>query len=99
LGNGYRVRFTHTTDLAQRLQTAGPALSLESIIEKLDKCDLIILDDLCHMRRDQAETSALTHSCDSQDGRGVRVWAYGPDGMRDRECVGSTALGTDSGGS
>src|SRR5664279_5737464 len=35
--NGYRVLFTRTTDLVQRLQTARQALSLESAIEKLDK--------------------------------------------------------------
>ena len=57
--NGYRVLFTRTTDLVQRLQTARQALSLESAIEKLDKYHLIILDDLCYVNRDQAETSAL----------------------------------------
>jgi DNA replication protein DnaC len=57
--NGYRVLFTRTTDLVQRLQTARQALSLESAIEKLDKYHLIILDDLCYVRRDQAETSVL----------------------------------------
>ena len=48
-----------TTDLVQRLQTARQALSLESAIDKLDKYHLIILDDLCYVNRDQAETSAL----------------------------------------
>ena len=43
----------------QRLQTARQALSLESAIDKLDKYHLIILDDLCYVNRDQAETSAL----------------------------------------
>jgi DNA replication protein DnaC len=57
--NGYRVLFTRTTDLVQRLQAARQALSLESAIEKLDKFHLIILDDLCYVRRDQAETSVL----------------------------------------
>ncbi len=57
--HGYRVLFTRTTDLVQRLQTARQALSLESTIEKLDKYHLIILDDLCYVRRDQAETSVL----------------------------------------
>lgn len=57
--NGYRVLFTRTTDLVQRLQTARQALSLEGAIEKLDKYHLIVLDDLCYVRRDQAETSVL----------------------------------------
>ena len=41
--NGYRVLFTRTTDLVQRLQTARQTLALESAIEKLDKYHLIIL--------------------------------------------------------
>jgi DNA replication protein DnaC len=45
--------------LVQRLHTARQALSLESTIEKLDKYHLIILDDFCYVRRDQAETSVL----------------------------------------
>lgn len=57
--SGYRVLFTRTTDLVQRLQQARHALSLESTIEKLDKYHLLILDDLCYVRKDQAETSAL----------------------------------------
>ena len=57
--NGYRVLFTRTTDLVQRLQVARQALSLESAIEKLDKYHLIILDDLCYVRCDQAEASVL----------------------------------------
>ena len=57
--NGYRVLFTRTTDLVQRLQAARQNLSLEATIEKLDKYHLIILDDLCYVRKDQAETSAL----------------------------------------
>ena len=56
---GYRVLFTRTTDLVQRLQQARQALSLESAIEKLDKYHLLILEDLCYVRKDQAETSVL----------------------------------------
>ena len=56
---GYRVLFTRTTDLVQRLQQARQSLSLESAIEKLDKYHLLILDDLCYVRKDQAETSVL----------------------------------------
>ena len=57
--NGYRVLFTRTTDLVQRLQVARQNLSLEATIEKLDQVHLIVLDDLCYVRKDQAETSAL----------------------------------------
>ena len=57
--NGYRALFTRTTDIVQRLQLARQNLSLEAAIEKLDKYHLIILDDLCYVRKDQAETSVL----------------------------------------
>jgi DNA replication protein DnaC len=56
---GYRVLFTRTTDLVQRLQTARRELSLPGAIEKLDKFDLLILDDISYVEKDQAETSVL----------------------------------------
>lgn len=56
---GYRVLFTRTTDLVQRLQAARQALSLTQEIAKLDRFDLLILDDLSYVRKDQAETSVL----------------------------------------
>ncbi|MBV8947615.1 MAG: IS21-like element helper ATPase IstB [Solirubrobacterales bacterium] len=57
--NGHRVLFTRTTDLVQRLQAARQALQLEAALAKLDRYDLLILDDLSYVRRDQAETSVL----------------------------------------
>ena len=57
--NGYRALFTRTTDLVQRLQAARQDLALEAAITKLDRYDLLILDDLSYVRRDQAETSVL----------------------------------------
>jgi DNA replication protein DnaC len=59
IDNGYRVLFSRTTDLVQRLQAARRDLVLEAAIAKLDKFDLIVLDDLCYARKDQAETSVL----------------------------------------
>ena len=56
---GYRVLFTRTTDLVQRLQAARQDLALEAAITKLDRYDLLVLDDLSYVRRDQAETSVL----------------------------------------
>ena len=44
--NGRRVFFAPTTDLVQRLQIARRELTLESAIAKLDRYDLLILDDL-----------------------------------------------------
>jgi DNA replication protein DnaC len=57
--NGWRVFFTRTTDLVQRLQTARRDLQLEAAIAKLDKYHLLILDDLAYVTKDQAETSVL----------------------------------------
>ena len=57
--NGFRVLFTRTTDLVQKLQSARRDLALESAIDKLDKFDLLILDDLSYVHKDQAETSVL----------------------------------------
>jgi len=56
---GYRVLFTRTTDLVQRLQVARRELVLEAAIAKLDKYHLLILDDFCYARKDQAETGVL----------------------------------------
>ncbi len=57
--NGYRVLFTRTTDLVQRLQIARQELALEAAITKLDRYDLLVLDDLSYVRKDQAETAVL----------------------------------------
>lgn len=57
--NGWRVLFTRTTDLVQKLQAARRDLMLESAIAKLDKYDLLILDDMAYASKDQAETSVL----------------------------------------
>ena len=57
--NGYRVLFTRTTDLVQKLQHARRDLALEAAIAKLDKYHLLILDDLAYVTKDQAETSVL----------------------------------------
>jgi DNA replication protein DnaC len=57
--NGWRVLFTRTTDLVQRLQIARRELALEAAIAKLDKYHLLVLDDLAYVTKDQAETSVL----------------------------------------
>ncbi len=56
---GRRVLFIRCGDLVQRLQTARRDLRLAQEIAKLDRFDLLILDDLSYVRRDQAETSVL----------------------------------------
>ena len=57
--NGFRVLFTRTTDIVQKLQTARQTLQLEAAISKLDKYHLLILDDVSYVHKDHAETSVL----------------------------------------
>ena len=57
---GYKVLFTRTTDLVQKLQVARQELALEAAIARLDRFDLVILDDLAYpVTKDRAETSVL----------------------------------------
>jgi DNA replication protein DnaC len=56
---GYRVLYTRTSELVQRLQAARQSLQLPQALAKLDRYDLLILDDLSYVRRDQGETSVL----------------------------------------
>ena len=56
---GFKVLFTRTTDLVQKLQVARRELGLEAAITRLDRFDLLILDDLAYVTKDQAETSVL----------------------------------------
>ena len=49
--------FTRCSDLVQRLQAARRDLRLPHELAKLDRFDLLILDDLSYVRRDQAEPS------------------------------------------
>lgn len=44
--NGYRVLFTRTTDLVQKLQQARRDLAFESAVAKLNKFHLLILADI-----------------------------------------------------
>jgi DNA replication protein DnaC len=53
------VLFTRTGEIVQKLQVARQSLQLPSALAKLDRFDLIILDDLSYVRKDQAETSVL----------------------------------------
>lgn len=59
LEKGYRVLFAQTSDLVQKLQVARRELFLESAINRLDNFDLLILDDITYVSKDQAETSVL----------------------------------------
>jgi DNA replication protein DnaC len=59
IDTGRRVLFTRCSDLVQRLQAARRDLRLPQELARLDRFDLLILDDLSYVRRDQAETSVL----------------------------------------
>jgi DNA replication protein DnaC len=59
IDRGWRVLFTRTSDLVQRLQAARRDLRLPAELAKLDRFDLLVLDDISYVRRDQAETSVL----------------------------------------
>lgn len=54
-----RVLYTSTTDMVQTLQAARRDLELEAALAKLDKFDLIILDDIRYAQKDRAESSVL----------------------------------------
>ena len=57
--NGWRVLFTRTADLVQKLQVARRYLALEAAIARPDKYHLIILDDMAYATKNQPETSVL----------------------------------------
>jgi DNA replication protein DnaC len=57
--NGFRVLFSRTTELVQKLQGAKKALALPLALEKLDKYDCLILDDFGYVQKDELETSVL----------------------------------------
>ena len=85
IDQGYRVFFTRTTDLVQRLQTARRELTLPSAIEKLDKFDLLILDDLSYVEKDQAETSVLFELISARyERKSLLITANQPFGAWDR---------------
>jgi DNA replication protein DnaC len=56
---GRRVYFSRCGDLVQKLQAARRDLRLPQEMTKLDRFDLLVLDDISYVRRDQAETSVL----------------------------------------
>ena len=59
LEKGWRVLFARTSDLVQRLQVARRELALEGAIQRLERFDLLVLDDFAYVSKDQAETSVL----------------------------------------
>jgi len=54
-----RVKFTSSTALVQQLQKAREALSLEEALKKLDKYELLILDDIGYVKKSDRESQVL----------------------------------------
>ena len=84
--NGWRVLFTRTPDfgigdLVQKLQVARRELALEAAITRLDKYQLIILDDLAYVTKDQPETSVLFELISARyERRSIAITANQPFG-------------------
>jgi len=54
-----RVKFTSSTALVQQLQKAREALSLDEELKKLDKYELLILDDIGYVKKSDSESQVL----------------------------------------
>jgi len=56
---GHRVLFVPTYHLVQRLLAAKRELALPTELRKLDRCDLVILDDIGYVQQDREEMEVL----------------------------------------
>lgn len=56
---GKRAKFFAATALVQQLQDAKLQLQLHPLLKKLDRYDLLVLDDLGYVKKNEAETSVL----------------------------------------
>jgi DNA replication protein DnaC len=56
---GYRVLFVPTYRLVQRLLAAKRELALPAELRQLDRCDLVILDDIGYVQQDREEMEVL----------------------------------------
>lgn len=54
-----RVKFTSSTALVQQLQKSREELSLEDALKKLDKYELLILDDIGYVKKSDSESQVL----------------------------------------
>lgn len=83
--NGYRVLFSRTTELVQKLQKAHRELALESAIAKLNKYHLLVLDDFAYVSKDHAESSVLFELISSRyEQRSMLITANQPFGEWDK---------------
>lgn len=56
---GARVFFTPTTAMVQKLQQARRDYKLPDMLEKLSRFDVLIVDDIGYVKKDEGETSVL----------------------------------------
>ena len=56
---GKRAKFFSATALVQQLQQAKRELLLPSALKRLDRYDLLVIDDLGYVKKSEAETSVL----------------------------------------
>ena len=56
---GKRAKFFSATALVQQLQQAKLELLLPTMLQKLDRYDLLVIDDLGYVKKSEAETSVL----------------------------------------
>ncbi|WP_262562641.1 IS21-like element helper ATPase IstB [Acaryochloris sp. CCMEE 5410] len=56
---GKRAKFFAATALVQLLQDAKLQLQLHPLLKKLDRYDLLVLDDIGYVKKSEAETSVL----------------------------------------
>lgn len=59
LDQGMKVFFSPTTMLVQTLQQAKAELKLKQALDRLDRFDLLILDDIGYVKKSEQETSVL----------------------------------------
>jgi DNA replication protein DnaC len=56
---GARVKFTTATVLVQQLQRAKTELTLPAFLSKLERYDLLVVDDIGYVKKSEVETSVL----------------------------------------
>jgi DNA replication protein DnaC len=56
---GIRVRYYQATALVQELQRARNELQLERLFARLDKYAVIVMDDICYVKKSETETHVL----------------------------------------
>jgi len=57
--HGYRVSFLSTFALVQQLLIAKRDLRLEALLRQLDRCDVIVLDDIGYVQQSREEMEVL----------------------------------------